>query len=251
MVAGPPRRAVAGRRCHVSVHPVLDEIEAWDRSRPRSQQVALGASQLLGCRAAAVLRLNEVPETDSRLRWDALVGVAIHTVCEAAAPASVLVEQRFQYRGVWATVDRYDPATKTLTDVKSKADALAIRKAKRYGPSRTHKAQLHLGAAALQEAGYEVDGVELLYLPRNGRPEDAWVWGPVAPDRGLADYAAEWAQWVNEEARARRGAPASAQVDGLQDERESFCRDYCAYVTACRGPLEAPVAEATTLEDVL
>ena len=235
----------------MSVHPVLDEIEAWDRSRPRSQQIDLGALQLLGCRAAAVLRLNEVPETDGRLRWDALVGVAIHSACEAAAPEGVLVEQRFQYRGVWATVDRYDPRTKTLTDVKTKEDVLAIRKVQKYGPSRTHKAQLHLGAAALQEAGHPVELVELLYLPRVGQPEDAWVWGPVAPDRKAADYAAEWAGWVTREAGERRHLPAWGQVEGLQDERPDFCRRYCPFVSACRGEVPEPVAAPVALEDVL
>lgn len=226
-------------------HPVIAELEAWDRSRPRSQQVELGASQLLGCRAAAVLRLNGVPETDSRLRWDALVGTALHSVCEAAAGPGVLVEQRFQYRGVWATIDRYDPATKTLTDVKSKTDAAAIRKVQRYGPTRTNKAQVHLGAAALQEAGHEVERVELLFLPRVGEPSDAWVWSDI-PNREIADHAAEWAAWVNKEASTRWGLSPAEQVEGLQDERETFCRRYCAHVTACRGPVAAAV-----LEDVL
>jgi hypothetical protein len=231
-------------------HPVLVEIAEWDRNRPRSQQVAIGASQLLGCRAATILRLNEIPETDGRLRWDALVGTAIHAVAEQAAPDTVIVEGRFSYRGVWATVDRYDPTTRILTDIKSKADALALHKARRYGPSRQHKAQLHLGAAALQEAGHEVAGVELLYLPRNGKPEDAFTWGPIEPSRAAADFAAEWAEWVTREAAERKGRPVAEQVEGLQDERPQFCRDYCPFVTACRGPVETFVP-VEKLEDVL
>lgn len=231
-------------------HPVLDEIAAWERARPRSQQTALGASQLLGCRAAAVLRMNEVPATDARLRWDALVGNAVHAVAEQAAGSGVLVEQRFCYRGVWATVDRYDPATKTLTDIKTKTDRHAIAKVQRYGPSKQYKAQVHLGAAALQEAGHAVERVELLFLPRVGEPSDAWVWSDV-PNRQVADYAAEWAEWVVGVAAERRGRPVVEQVEGLQDERESFCRRYCEYVTACRGPLEVEVSAPVELEDVL
>lgn len=213
-------------------HPVLLEIERWDRERPRSQQVELGASQLLGCRAAAILRLNRVPESDPRLRWDALVGTAIHSVCEAAAGEGVLSEVRFQYRGVWATIDRYEAPV--LTDVKTKKDAAAIRTVQRFGPSRQNVAQVMLGAAALQEAGFPVERVELLYLPRVGEPSDAWVWS-AEPDRAAADEAAEWAAKVDATALDRAHLEPAEMVWGLQDEAEPFCRSYCAHVTTCRG----------------
>lgn len=233
-------------------HPILDEIAAWDRNRPRSQQAELGASQLKGCRAAAVLRINGVPETDSRLRWDALVGTALHAVCEAAAPEGVLVEQRFEYRGVWATIDRFEPARKTLTDVKTKDDRAAIDKVRKYGPSEQHKAQLNIGAAALKAAGYEVDRIELLYLPRVGEPSDAYLWESV-PDPALADEAAEWAAQVNATAQERVGLEPAGQVEGLRDEPESFCRVYCPFVTACLGPrvevaVDDPLLTATAQE---
>lgn len=217
-------------------HPVLAEIEAWDRSRPRAQQVELGASQLLGCRAAAVLRLNRVPETDSRLRWDALVGVAIHSACEQAASPDVLVEQRFAYRGVWATIDRFDTASGVLTDVKTKSNAAAIRKAQRFGPSRQHVAQVMLGAAALQEAGHTVERVELLYLPRDGEASDVFVWSAL-PDRALADEAAEWAAAVDALALDRAHLDPAGMVRGLRDEPDRFCARYCAHFSACKGEL--------------
>lgn len=218
----------------MSVHPVLDEIAEWDRSRPRSLQVELGASQLLGCRAAAVLRLNEVPETDARLRWDALVGSAIHMLAEQAAPKPVLVEQKFAYRGVTATVDRYDPRTRTLTDLKTKDEPAKIAAIQKYGPSPQNIAQVMVGAAALQEAGHEVDAVELLYVPRIGDPNRAWVWRSE-PDRAIADRAIEWAERTVREAGLRKDLSPAEQAWGLQDEPERFCARYCAHFTACRG----------------
>lgn len=230
-------------------HPVLVEIQAWDSNRPRSQQVEIGASGLFGCRAAAVLRLNGQPATDARLRWDALVGTAIHSVAEAAAPDGVLVEQRFPYRGVTATIDRYDPARKTLTDLKTKEDEAAVAKVAKYGPSEQHKAQVHLGAAALQGAGYEVERVEVLYLPRVGDPSAAYVWSAV-PDRAVADRAAQWALDVTATADAVRDLPAAGQADGLRDEPESFCRTYCEYVTACRGDESSVTVDDPLLVEV-
>jgi hypothetical protein len=157
-----------------SLAKVAAEIEAWDATRPRSLQTAIGASGLYGCRAEHTLRLNEVPESDPHLSWAALVGTAIHGVAEAAAPASVLTEQRFTYRGVTATIDRYDAPV--LVDLKTKEDAAAIAKVRKTGPRREQIAQVMLGAAALQEAGYVVEQVELLFLPRVGSLEDGWSW---------------------------------------------------------------------------
>jgi hypothetical protein len=236
-----------------SLDVLCDEIEAWDSSRPRSLQVEIGASGLYGCRAASVLRLNGLPETDARLRWDALVGTAIHGVAEAAAPEGVLVEERFTFRGVTATIDRFDPATKTLTDLKTKNDAAAVAKVRKYGPDDRHVAQVMLGAAALQDAGHKVERVELLYLPRVGDPRtDGYLWSAV-PDREQAEKAAEWAREVTEEAATRAGLTVAEQVDGLRDELPSFCHAYCPFVTACRGSAEPPaevdaLVEATVAE---
>lgn len=225
-----------------SLDIVAAEVAAWDASRARSQQTAIGASGLYGCRAASVLRMNEVPPSDGRLRWDALVGTSIHAVCEQAAPSTVLVEQRFTFDGVTATVDRYDPERRTLTDLKTKANAAAIAKVQRYGPDDRHIAQVMLGAAALQDAGHAVDAVELLYLPRDGRVEDGWLWTGT-PDRDAAVRAAEWARKVTVEAASRAGLDVDGQVDGLRDEPESFCRAYCEWATLCRGPVDVPVVD--------
>jgi hypothetical protein len=223
---------------HVSsLTKVAAEIEAWDASRPRSLQTAIGASGLYGCRAEHTLRLNAVPESDPHLSWAALVGTAIHGVAEAAAPEGVLTEQRFTYRGVTATIDRYDPPI--LVDLKTKDDAAAIAKVQKYGPRREHIAQVMLGAAALQEAGHVVEQVELLYIPRIGDLKDGWSW-TAAPDRAIADEAAEWATTVTEDAAARAGLVPAEQVEGLQDADWSFCAAYCPFVTTCRGTSETP-----------
>lgn len=222
-----------------TLETVQAELSAYGASRPRSQQRESGGSQTFGCRAESVLRLTGVPPSDPRLSWPALVGSALHSVLEAAAGPGVLTEHKVTYKGIVCTVDRFDPATKTLTDYKSVADAGAVAVMKRTGPKRRQLAQINLGAAGLIDAGEDVQNVELLYLPRNGNLEQSWLWS--APfDRGFADEAAGWShtEWV----RAAEAKPIvedgnlEEAIGGLRDEPPSWCRRYCPYVTTCRGP---------------
>lgn len=218
------------------------EVQAYDQSRARSQQVETGASGIFGCRAQTLLRLTYVPQSDERLSWQAIVGTAVHSLIEHAAPPEVVVEGRFTYRGVPCTIDRFDPRTRTLTDAKTKDDAAAIDKVRRFGPDDSQKAQVHIGAAALIEAGYQVDTVELLFLPRAGSIDGAYLWSEPF-NRGAADDAAAWSTAQDERAAdvLARDLDPLTQLDGLRDEPERFCRDYCEWATACRGAERTPV----------
>lgn len=215
---------------------VRAEMAAYDSARARSMQVATGASGIYGCRAQTLLRLAGVPQSDPGISWQALVGTAIHNLAERSTPAHVLTEQRFEYRGVPCTIDRY--SNRTLTDYKTKDEAEDIAKIRRNGPDESEIAQVQIGAAALIAAGYEVDTVELLYLPRSGNLDSAYLWS--APfDRAKADAAAEWS--MEQDARAAdvaaRGLDVTLILDGLRDKPEFvFCRDYCEWVSVCRGP---------------
>lgn len=230
---------------------VKTEVQVWDKSRPRSQQIQTGASGMFECRAANLLRLTETPESDPRLAWEAVVGTAVHAMLEAASPPEVLTEQRVTYRGVPCTIDRYDPAARTLVDYKTKNAAGDIAKVRRYGPDRGEVAQVQIGAAALIEAGHPVDTVELLYLPRAGDLDSAWSWS--APfDRAQADAAADWSAEQDDRAEwaLSTGVPAQAHLEGLRDEPERFCRSYCPWVTLCRGPeRELDVADDPALAE--
>lgn len=219
---------------------VRDELAAMEAASPRSQQVQTGASQIFGCRAESLLRLTGVPESDPRSSWPALVGKAVHRLVEDAAAEDVITEARFTYRGVPATVDRYNPATKTLTDFKTKDTAADINAIRRAGPSREYRSQIHLGAAALIAAGHEVQTVELLFIPRAGTLEDAWLFSEPF-DREIADDAAEWVSDQAERALTvdlDDGDP----LDGLRDKLPSWCASYCPYFTTCRGG-EEPLPE--------
>lgn len=217
---------------------------ALSQPTARGKQVATGASQIYGCRAEAVLRLNEIPATDTRVRLDAENGNAIHAWVEArlqAAFPGLLVEQRWTYRGVPATLDLPLLTERRVVDIKTKANAAKISLVRRYGPSARNRAQVHLGAAAAIAAGHEIDAVELLYLPRDGEIDDAWSWSEPF-SRQVADEAADWAHATDALARERAGTEVSEMVDGLRDEPPAFCWRFCAYASTCRGPRPAVIA---------
>ena len=237
-----------------TIDVVRAELAAWDADRPRSQQVETGASQVFGCRAESVLRLSGIPESDPRSSWPAKVGTAIHSMFETAArhgdpTGSLLLEHRVMYHGVPATVDRYDPATKRLTDYKTKDDDADVRDIARHGPDREHQAQIHLGAAGLIEEGHEVDTVELLYVPRAGLNglDDAYLYS-VPFDRQLADEAAEWVASQIDRAddmvvEVEDGHLVGDPLEGLRDKMPSWCRQFCEYHTLCRGPEALPALD--------
>lgn len=221
-----------------TLEDIKAELTERETNSARSQQRETGGSQLYGCRAESLLRLSGHAVTDPRMSWQALVGKAIHAASEEAAGPGVMVEYRAEYRGVKATVDRYNKATHVLTDLKTKDDATAIAKVAKDGPPDRQRAQVHLGAAALIEDGHPVETVELLYLPRAGNLDEAWLWSEPF-DRAVADEAAEWAHLeharAGEHAEEIRDGDLSA-LDGLRDEPLMFCRSYCPFVSACRGP---------------
>jgi hypothetical protein len=208
------------------------EIVADEAESPRSKQVMTGASQLYGCRAESLLRYQGVPESNPRSSYQAWVGKCIHAGMERVASTGVIVEQRGVYKGVPVTVDRLDGAV--LTDFKTKDTAAEVRTVARAGPARKQKAQVNLGAAAMIEAGHDVTTVELLFMPRAGKLDDAWLWS--APfDRALADEAVEWAYREYQRAVDFQEFDGEDPFDGLRDEPVSFCRSYCPHFTNCRG----------------
>lgn len=227
------------------------ELIAYGANQPRSLQIESGASQAFGCRAESAFRLTGFPESDPHVSWEALVGSAIHrTLEEAGGAAGNTVETKYTYRGVTATIDRYSKDDRTLVDYKTKGSAGDIARIARQGPPKRVRAQLNIGGAALIEAGLTVDTVEALYVPRDGTLDDAYVWSSPF-DRAAADEGVEWLL-----AEAERVASVDRDhvldlidAENLRDEPPIFCRTYCPFVTACRGPApEIPVLDDDTAE---
>lgn len=219
------------------------DLETYIRGhKPRGMQVETGASQLYGCIAEAIFRLRNTP-SEEPLSWDAEVGTAVHEFLATVRPKvrdGVIVEQRFVFRNVPATVDYIEQPL--LIDYKTDKDADDIVSVVEEKPK--WRAQVMLGAAAAREAGYQVEYVAIVLLPRSGDLDDAKVFGPWPYDEAEAVEAAAWAADVDSLAadpdvdpRDHRGMPAF------------WCWSYCGFAKACRG--ERPdVPEVAELEPI-
>ena len=200
---------------------LIEALVAADNGRARSQQVAIGVSQLGGCRKQVFLKLHGAPETNPTLRLASIMGTAIHTAIEAAfAGSGAMLETRVEIEGLPpATIDYYDPATKTVTDWKT-----ITKKNAPYFVGKQKIWQVMVYAYLLIRAGYEVETVQLIGIPRDGNENDIIDWS--APyDEAVALEALEWLR----EVEALTEAPAP-EMSG------SFCRDYCPFFgELCQG----------------
>jgi hypothetical protein len=215
------------------------DLESYIREhKPRGQQVETGASQLYGCVAEAVFRLRGTP-SDEPLSWDAEVGTSVHEYLATVRPKvrdGLVVEQRFVFRNVPATVDVIDGPT--LIDYKTDKDADDILALTEEKPK--WRAQVMIGAGGAREAGYPVEYVAIVVLPRSGSLDDTVVFGPWPYDEAEAVAAAEWAADIDTlvadpdvDPRDHRGMPAF------------WCYSYCGFASTCRGerPEQADLAE--------
>lgn len=199
------RSTYAGGSGEDSLAEVRRIIEHHIKNRPRSLQKRIGPSSLgMECLHCLGAKLAEWDEQDYNgaafLPW---IGSAVHRALE-----DVFVEHENQRNAVhttglrWVsegrvvvgtvggreidgTFDLLDVVTGTVIDFKL-VGANTLRAAK-AGPSPTYRAQAHLYARGLNDAGIRVDTVAIAYLPRNAVSLDSAVWWHEPHDRGLAD----------------------------------------------------------------
>lgn len=166
----------------------LSDIVLWnERTSPRSVQKAIGPSELGNdCDRRIAYRIAGTPATNTFSDpWPAVVGTAIHNWLETAV-------ERFQReRGDqgWLTELRVQPdqlvtgksdlfhvPTGTVVDYKT-TNADTMRKLRRGGPpSPTYVTQINLYGLGHERAGRMVEHVALVYYPRSGWLNDAYVW---------------------------------------------------------------------------
>lgn len=168
----------------------ITEVIRWAHdSQPRTRQVMLGPSELgepcarkIAYRIAGAATLNR---TDP---WPALVGTAIHAWLEQAigkfqaqagavrwlTETTVMVDDL-----VAGHVDLYDKETKSVIDFKT-MNTDNLKKCRESGkPSESHRTQVHLYGMGMIRAGYPVERVGLIGLPRSGWLSGMWVWSEV------------------------------------------------------------------------
>lgn len=166
----------------------LADIILWnERTSPRSLQASIGPSEVGNpCDRRIAYRLVNTPKVNIWSDpWPAIVGTAIHKWLEVAV-------QRYQRETgcqEWLTEisvqpdplvrgssDLFHIPSGTVVDYKS-TSADTIRKLRKGDPPTTaYKTQINLYGRGHVLAGRRVEKVALLYYPRSGWLDDAFVW---------------------------------------------------------------------------
>lgn len=154
-------------------------------SHPRSQQVAVGPSQLGDPCTRRLLRalagVKEPRRPGVYDGWLATVGTATHSwLARAFAPPRYLVETRVtpgEVAGqeVTGSCDLFDTATGTVIDWKVLGDA-SLEAIRLHGPGAKYETQVQLYAHGMAARGVSVRQVMLVVLPRTKGLDGAVKW---------------------------------------------------------------------------
>lgn len=237
-------------------------IQAAQRWHPRSQQQAVGPSELgAPCERKLGYKLARHPRVrDDDMSWRATVGTSVHKWLDRTFSRIVLPDGSPRYltevsvqcgevggQPLWGTCDAYDRATSTVLDWKI-VSATSLRRVKSSGVGDTYRAQRHLYGLGLIGAGHSVTRVGNALLPSAGELHELHV--DVEPfDITVAIDALARANRIARAVRGDIGALADLPV------AEDWCVRSCPWfrpgstdvTTGCPGVLPPRAAPALTL----
>jgi len=226
-------------------HDVFLAEATRDRSVQTHQRI-LGVSDLGHCRSYAARFLNNDPFTDATSQKQSMRGTWMHAGVLPAVAAQrdgALVEQEVTVKlsngfEVVGHVDLIEPAEPSVTDLKSVDGSLPS--VRRYGATPQQKMQRHLyGAGALQngllDQPYGPEGLIVRNIWMDLADLDATPHVEQEPyDLSYLDTAATF---VDEVAYY---LDTNQVDDAPRDKDYHWCRTFCPFFTACRGPESAP-----------
>jgi hypothetical protein len=237
-----------------------DYAESWvadlrvaEMSRDRSQQTQqriLGVSDIAGCRSYAARFLNGDPFTDADVSQAALRGTWIHAsvlpiIAEARdadyeVEVDVTLPSGLEVRGHVDLIEHDPPA---VLDLKT-SDGLAGPR--RHGANMQQRMQRHLYGAGVRETyDWPTDGLTVgnVWMDRNDLLEPPHV--ELEPyDPSWLDTAASWVDEVGYYVDRD-------QIEDAPRDRDIFwCRQFCPFVTACRGPENIAVDEVIESDEL-
>jgi hypothetical protein len=222
---------------------VVRDLYALDALRPRSVQTEIGISALVGCARRAAHTILGTPETNEPDKLAAVIGTAVHKACEDATKArnpfaETELEVRIPDFDLLGHVDCWDPIDRAAEDYKT-STVERITGIRLDGPTRQQRAQVQTYGYALALKGYPVEKVRLVFLPRDGRGDQAYVW--EAPyDEAQALEALLWLDGVRQQV-------ANGVLPPPERFESSFCRDWCPFYdpagvgSGCTGIADRPV----------
>lgn len=217
---------------------VIKRAKDHDASRPRSNQAAVGWSEVGGCRAALGFRLDGTWASDETDTWAAQRGTAIHEYLEHVITGpGVRTEMDTEYRGIPGHADVVTDTT--CWDFKTTSLASSRLWQSDHSLLRQKRIQVHGYAAGLIDAGLLPEGADvgLLVVPVDGTFADWWAYQEPF-DRSLADEGADRLEAVRQMMAEGAALP--------KDMPYAWCETYCAFFSLCRTPGEARESEIIT-----
>lgn len=183
-----------------AIKRILSDIILWnERTSPRSLQKTIGPSEIGNtCDRRIAYRIAGVPGTNIWSDpWPAIVGTAIHDWLERAVNRFQAENQQHDWLTelrvqpdplVQGRSDAFHVPTGTVVDYKT-TNADTMRKLRKgEPPSPGYITQINLYGLGHERAGRVVKNVALVYYPRAGWLDDAFVWH-AAYDRDTAERA--------------------------------------------------------------
>lgn len=216
---------------------LVNALTAVDDARPRSQQTAIGVSSLGDCKRKVWHMIQGTEPTNPNVRrLPAILGTAIHDYIERAIdnPDRFLLEHRVEIDGFPpATIDLFDKETGTVVDWKT----IKLKDVD-YFPNTQKRWQVQTYAHLMALAGYKVNSVVLIGIPRDGTEDD--IVEHVEPyDPTIAAQALGWLDQLQHEEYE-----PPAERDAV-----SFCQKYCQFYGKCEGITAGDVKAGAPLTD--
>lgn len=202
---------------------IVDILHAKENSRPRSNQVQIGPSELGGCRRKVWYRLNDQPQTNfNEMKLAAIMGTAIHAAIENALQLAdpdgtkYVVEQEVEYGDMKAHIDLWIPETGDVVDWKT------VKKSNlSYFPSTQQRWQVQVYGYLLDKSGKgKPTSVNLVAIARDGDERDIKVHSEPY-DPSIAEEALGWLGEVKQSFEAPK-----------PEKDENYCKHYCKYYDA-------------------
>jgi hypothetical protein len=167
----------------ITADMVRDLIVDHDASRPRSQQTAIGPSDLSSpCDRKLIHQILGTPKAvDPAVNLAAWVGTALHAQMEAALKGNPdwLTEQKVGVKlsktlTIAGHLDAYHKPSKTIVDWKSVGPS-ALAKYRRATPDNYRTQVSVYGLLAVLSGRMSVENTAIVFIPRNGDMADIHV----------------------------------------------------------------------------
>jgi len=171
-----------------------DMVRAFDARHERSQQTAIGPSQIgnpcTRCLARHALGMKVVRDFDDP--WCRIIGTAVHAWLDTAAGAANIAAMEADQPARWypeqrvhphpdlipsgGTADLYDGLKHHAVIDHKIVGVDKIRKARLNGPDPKYRVQSHVYGLGYHRLGKPVEHVAVAFWPRGGRLSDLYVW---------------------------------------------------------------------------